>query len=221
MTARCQVCRWPTDRLAGKGVSVPTIRKANAADVDALGAMLGRSFDDDPVYRCIFPDDQQRRAALPLLFSHWLRHIHLPHDLVYTEDGHAGASLWAPPNEWNIGLLTQLRLAPKLLSVFGRRIFVTMKILGEMQARHPKTPHHYLAVVGTDPSQQGKGVGAALLAPMLARCDEEQMPAYLESSNEKNHSFYRRHGFEVTDSFPTPPGPKIWLMWREPRARDA
>jgi len=209
--------RWPADRVAAKAPVVATIRKAKQDDVDRLGAVLGRAFEDDPVYRCIFPDDDKRRAALPQLFTQWLRHIHLPHDLAYTTDDLAGASLWAPPNAWKIGLLTQLRLAPKLISVFGRGLVQAMSILGEMQKRHPKAPHHYLAVVGTDPSKQGKGVGAALLAPMLERCDREKMPAYLESSNDKNHAFYRRHGFEITDAFATPKGPKVWLMWREPK----
>jgi GNAT superfamily N-acetyltransferase len=83
---------------------------------------------------------------------------------------------------------------------------------------HPPEPHWYLALVGTEPAHQNHGVGAALLAPVLERCDRDFTPAYLESSKEDNLSFYMRLGFEVTKPVDLPSGgPRIWPMWREPR----
>ena len=52
---------------------------------------------------------------------------------------------------------------------------------------------------------------------LLERCDREGIPAYLESSKEKNVPFYRRHGFEVTREIQLPNGPMLWAMWRQPR----
>ena len=72
------------------------------------------------------------------------------------------------------------------------------RLLGAVERAHLREPHYYLFAIGTDPAQQGRGVGAALMAPMLARCDAERMPAYLESSNPANLTFYRRHGFDAT-----------------------
>ena len=57
-----------------------------------------------------------------------------------------------------------------------------ISVLTEMERRHPREPHHYLALIGTDPAHQGRGIGTALLEPVLARCDAEGLPAYLESS---------------------------------------
>ncbi len=87
-----------------------------------------------------------------------------------------------------------------------------------IDARHPTSPHMYLAVLGTDPSAQGRGIGSALLAPVLRQCDEDGVPAYLESSKERNVAFYARHGFRVREELPLPRGPRMWLMWREPRS---
>jgi len=47
--------------------------------------------------------------------------------------------------------------------------------------------------------------------------DAEGLPAYLESSKESNVPFYERHGFAVTETFDLPDGPRLWLMWRDPR----
>jgi GNAT superfamily N-acetyltransferase len=86
---------------------------------------------------------------------------------------------------------------------------------------HPEEPHWYLAVLGTATDHQGKGVGSALMAPVLAKCDAEGIPAYLESSKESNIPFYRRHGFEVSGEVNVKNGPKLWPMWRDPQPPDA
>jgi ribosomal protein S18 acetylase RimI-like enzyme len=89
----------------------------------------------------------------------------------------------------------------------------------EIERRHPVVPHYYLSVLGTDPEQQGGGIGSALLAPVLHRCDADGVAAYLECSKESNVAFYERHGFTVTDRVELPEGPPLWFMWREPLHR--
>ena len=87
-----------------------------------------------------------------------------------------------------------------------------------MERVHPPAPHYYLHTLGTRRVSQGHGVGSAVLAPMLDRCDREGVPAYLESSNPRNVAFYARHGFETQGRVPLPDGaPPITRMWREPR----
>ncbi len=52
---------------------------------------------------------------------------------------------------------------------------------------------------------------------MLARCDAQGIPAYLESTKERNVEFYEHHGFAVTGTIDVPTdGPTLWTMWREP-----
>lgn len=59
-----------------------------------------------------------------------------------------------------------------------------------MEERHPpEPPHWYLFILGTEPAAQGRGLASALLAHMLARADADGMPAYLESSSERNLAF--------------------------------
>jgi ribosomal protein S18 acetylase RimI-like enzyme len=78
--------------------------------------------------------------------------------------------------------------------------------------------HWYLGYVGVAPGHQGQGIGAALLREVLVKADADAVPAYLESSNERNLSLYERHGFVVTKAFQAlGRGPTIWRMWREPQ----
>jgi ribosomal protein S18 acetylase RimI-like enzyme len=109
---------------------------------------------------------------------------------------------------------------PQVVPIFGRKLFRALGVLATAERVHPREPHYYLAVLGTEPAAQGKGVGSALLQPILERCDEEGTGAYLESSKESNIAFYARHGFEVMSELKLGRGrgPSIWPMWRNPRA---
>ena len=93
--------------------------------------------------------------------------------------------------------------------------FEQAPVLAE-EAKHPRRPHWYLSVLGTDPSRQGEGLGSAVLAPVLEECDRLDIGAYLETATERNVGFYARHGFKPVDEVVLPNGPRMWLMWREP-----
>ncbi len=82
---------------------------------------------------------------------------------------------------------------------------------------HPEEPHWYLAAVGTRPAQQSRGYGAVVLRPVLDRCDETGLGAYLESSNPLNRSFYERLGFAGRDPVVIAGEVTVTPMWREPR----
>jgi ribosomal protein S18 acetylase RimI-like enzyme len=199
------------------GMPTPTVRPATAADVPGMAAALTRAFNDDPVTTWLFPSvryDHRLRAY----FEMYVRQISLRHGVTYTTEGHEGGAIWLPPGKWELRPADIVRTLPTTIRALGRRLPFAFRTLLQIEKRHPRTPHFYLATLGTDPAHQGKGVGTALLAPVLERCDAEGVPAYLESSKERNVAFYARHGFEVTEELDLMGGgPRLWLMWREPR----
>jgi hypothetical protein len=71
--------------------------------------------------------------------------------------------------------------------------------------------HHRQRAGGT-----GKRTRVGAAVAHADRIDSGGLPAYLESSNERNLDFYARHGFRVTGEVAIPSGPTIWPMWREP-----
>jgi GNAT superfamily N-acetyltransferase len=74
-----------------------------------------------------------------------------------------------------------------------------------------------LPLIGTDPAQQGKGYGAALLAHTTAVCDREAPPAFLEATSARSVPLYQRHGFEVLGEISSEGSPTLTPMLREPR----
>jgi ribosomal protein S18 acetylase RimI-like enzyme len=90
-------------------------------------------------------------------------------------------------------------------------------ILKQMEAVHPTYPHWYLPWFGVDPALQGQGVGSALMTQCLAIVDGNHLPAYLESPNPRNISFYERHGFEVVGVTRAGAAPVITMMLRAAR----
>jgi ribosomal protein S18 acetylase RimI-like enzyme len=74
--------------------------------------------------------------------------------------------------------------------------------------------------LGVARAAQGRGVGSRLLKAGTRRCDDEGLPAYLETQTERNLGFYRRHGFEVvSETLPRRDAPRLWSLWREPRSQ--
>jgi ribosomal protein S18 acetylase RimI-like enzyme len=196
-----------------------SVRKATLADAPRLAQALGSAFQDDPVIAWIFPDEHRRRAVLAAFMEFRLRKLAFPHDEVWMTAGGTAAAVWLPPpGRWQLSRPQRLRLLPPLVRFFGLRTASVLGALDRMDQRHPHDPSHwYLFILGTEQAAQGRGLGSALLAQVLARVDADGMPAYLESSNERNIALYGRHGFEVTSEVAIPGGPRIWPMWREPR----
>ncbi len=193
------------------------VRAISDDDVRPVVASLARAFTDDPLMAYLVPDRRTRPRRTATLFSSVLRFQHLAHGASYTDEGCHGAALWDPPGHWRMTLGQIARSTPGSVRALRTGMVRAMRVLTTMERRHPREEHWYLAVIGTDPDHQGRGIGSALMAPVLRRCDDEGIGAYLESSNQANVPFYRRHGFEVTSEISFPDGPTIFPMWRDPR----
>ncbi len=170
-------------------VPAHTARKANRADVDALAITLARAFDDDPLTVWLFPSAQARRRRLPAFFRSLLR-ASLPFGEVYTADDARCAAIWNPPGTFPLGWFTDARLGLTTARLVGPRIAVCAGGLLYFASHHPKERHWYLQMLGTEPDSQSRGLGSAILGPVLDRCDREGERVYLESSKERNIPFY-------------------------------
>ena len=191
------------------------VRRAADSDLDGVCRSLARAFHDDPVMAWMFPDEERRLEQNERFFRLRVRGL-LAQDETYTTTGHAGAACWAQPGRWEMGLLEGIAFTLRVTAMVRTRAPLLARGWQIIDGAHPREPHWYLAILGTEPEAQGRGVGSALLQPVLDDCDRNEVPAYLESSKERNVAFYARHGFRVTQELALPEGPPVWAMWRDP-----
>ncbi len=193
------------------------MRAADRNDWRRLGAIFAEAFSEDPVNLWIFGD----REALSPVFSILAKSVYLPRGFCHLK-GEDGATMWSHSSaKRDLPLLPMLQLVSALAGKGARGAARRALAASEAMTReHPSEPHLYLFAIGTRKASRGKGVGKALLAPVLAAADRDGLPCYLENSNPANTGFYRAHGFTRMKLFePGPGGPPLEAMWRAPARR--
>ena len=193
------------------------VRKAREEELRSLAAVLARAFYDDPQLRFVLPDDETRLQMSERGFELYLRRLWFPHDETHTTPSHAGVSVWELPGQWKVSVWRQLTLLPSMTRIYGRHFPRLMRAITALESNHPDEHHYYLPFIGVDDGWRGRGIGSALLSPILEQCDTVGTPAYLEASKPENVPLYERHGFKVTEQFTIGKGgPPIYRMWRSP-----
>lgn len=194
-------------------LTVSIVKTALATDEERIIDALKLAFVADPATRWVWPDPQKYLAHFSTFAKAFGGRAFANESAYYLAD-YAGAALWLPPNvhpdvDTLIALLQNT--ASDEAQGDGPAVFE------KMGSYHPSEPHWYLPLLGVDPLRHGKGLGSALMHHALLRCDRDNKPAYLESSNPKNIPFYERHGFELLGTIQVGTSPPIFPMLRRPR----
>ena len=189
------------------------------SDPQVIGDVLGLAFTTDPVFGWLMQGRSDLQRRLTTVFTAFATGaVHKPDGQILVTDDRAAASIWLPPRGWRTPVSELVQQGPDLVRAFGPRTVRALRLLTRVEKHHPDEPHWYLEAIGVVPDARGKGIGPKVLVPVLDRCDADGVPAYLESSNPRNISFYERHGFVRRPLFPLPAGcPVITPMWRDPR----
>lgn len=196
-----------------------TQRRATPADLPQLVQTLAKAFEQDPLYLFLVPPGPQREQRLRALFELILRYLSDDWREVFATDDNGAVALWLRPGMQKVPLARQAQLVPAFGKVLGfRNIPSGMRLMAHMDALHARFapwPHYYLSLLAVAPEQQGRGLGGALLAPTLERCQRERVRVYLETAQPKNLPFYQRHGFRVLAETKHRAFPTLWSMARE------
>ena len=171
------------------------------------------AFAADPVIRWLYPEAR-----------HYLTHF--PEFLAAF-----GGNAFAEGTAWRLGEFSAvaLWLRPRV-DLDGDAVVAVLtatvapeqhedvtSVLGQMDDAHPTFPHWYLPWFGVDAAVQGRGFGSELMRHCLRIVDEDHLPAYLDSPNPRNISFYERHGFEATGEAQAGACPPVVSMLRAAR----
>ncbi len=198
------------------------LRRLTCQDLDQAGRLLARSFRSDPAVAFIFADELHRDQVLPDLWRGAASYT-LLYGEAWTTPALTGVACWLPPGLTHKTLPRMLRAG--MGSLFFelsrnelRRNLTNDRYSDRLHERYAPGPHWYLFVIGVEPMNQSQGIGSALLKPMLAQADTEQVPIYLETHNPRNVEFYEKNGFCVAGEGRVP-GSSVAMfpMLRPPR----
>jgi GNAT superfamily N-acetyltransferase len=197
------------------------IRSILPSEVDVAKRLLARAFYDNPGMVWGLPDANRRLVQLE-----WMMELMVIAGQNYGRvevlgEPLAAVSVWYPPEKSSLSMFEMLRVGlwrgPRAL---GWRDFSTvLRGIVQLEQQHAKAqlaPHHYLHVLGVEPSRQRQGLGSRLLGAALAATGGTGRGWYLETDKPEDVAFYEKHGFSGLHEFALGGnGATIWTMRRE------
>ena len=168
------------------------------------------AFTADPVIRWLYPGAGSYLAHFPEFLAAFGGKA-FAEKTVWQLDEFSAVALWLPPR---VDLDGDAIVAVLTETVAPEQHEDVLSVLGKMDDAHPRFPIWYLAWFGVDATVQGRGFGGRLMEQCLRMVDQDHLPAYLDSSNPRNISFYERHGFEVTGKAQAGACPPVVSMLR-------
>jgi ribosomal protein S18 acetylase RimI-like enzyme len=198
-----------------------TIRKALSDDMEQLAEVCARAFEHDPLTDWLVEDQSNAlQAERQMFLAEW--QISKRYDLIFTDSDRQGVAVCRPPG-------ANVTIGDRILQVWSmigsiklsKRMLAKIRLLLDVEKARPSELHYYLSLLAVAPEMQGKGLGSALMQPILDLSVREGKPAYLETETESNVGFYSKKGFSVRQEIITSDGKsKVWTMWREPKMSD-
>ena len=216
--------RRPTvQRIDDPDEEGPDVRVAEQRDVPRIAATLTVALADSRWTRWALPDDgrMQRLTRLAELDA---GHRGVATRTAWVTDDVAAVAVWEPPAgaEDTAPLPADVRaaLARELPYLAGDRWPAVAGTSELVTGARPDAPHWWLAHLGVRPTARRRGLAAAVLAPVIVRCDAEGTAAAAAVFSWANVRFLRGFGFEVTAELRTSDDElPLWVLVRQPLPR--
>lgn len=199
---------------------VPVVRRAEPRDIPRIAATLTVAVGDSRWARWALPDDgRMQRLTRWHELDAGFRGVETGAAWV-SEDVDAVASWTAPDGApGTVPLPADVRAAlarelPYLSGQHAERVARTRELVESLL---PVGPHWELRHLGTRPSARRQGLAGEVLAPALARCDEDGVAAAAAVHTWAAVRYLRRFGFEVTGTTRTADDElPLWILVRDP-----
>jgi GNAT superfamily N-acetyltransferase len=199
------------------------IRLLVKADLERAVWVQSSAFQNDPLWRYLFPNPAKRAGKLLDFFKVFLKIYIRKHAAFGVGDPIQGVAVWSMPNQSGIDYgefigFDLLRLVFKgFLFPFIRalRIFGIAEVL---QKKHSPKLHYYLNMLAVLPQSQGKGFAAKLIQPFMREAEENFVGVYTDTMNPENVGFYNHLGFACKEKVDVPKTRlNIWALYRQPK----
>jgi GNAT superfamily N-acetyltransferase len=216
--------RRPTvQRIDDPDEEGPDVRLAEQRDVPRIAATLTIALADSRWTRWALPDDG-RMQRLTRLHELDAAHRGVATKTAWVTDDVTAVAVWEPPPdaENTAALPADVRAAldRELPYLAADRAPGVRKTATLVAAARPAEPHWWLLHLGVRPTSRRRGLAAAVLAPVLVRCDTEGTLAGAAVVSWANVRFLRGFGFEVTlETRTTDDELPLWVLVRQPQRR--
>ncbi len=178
-----------------------SVRDLTLEDIPHAAGALARAFTTNPGIMAIFHDvsDADRVPVLERLYRRLIpaciagavaRGAFVQGELV-------GAQLAYEPGQFPLSGQPAWLMLRGVWEAGPRYLHRVMIADAVLQARHVKTPHCYLFMLGVDPAHQGRGFGGALLRDFNERALRLGVDAYLETDRTSAFELYRHNGYRT------------------------
>ena len=201
----------------------PDVRRAEQRDVPRIAATLTVALADSRWTRWALPDDgrMQRLTRLNELDA---GHRGVGTGTAWVTDDVTAVAVWEPPpgaeGTSQLPADVEAALANELPYLSADRFGAVRDTAALVAEARPAEPHWWLRHLGVRPTSRRQGLGAAVLAPVLVRCDAEDTLAAAAVHSWANVRFLRGFGFEVTlDTRTTDDELPLWVLVRQPLRR--
>jgi len=199
----------------------PDVRPAEPRDVPRIAATLTVALADSRWTRWALPDDG-RMQRLTRLHELDAGHRGVSTRTAWVTDEVTAVAVWEPPpgapGTQPLPADVRAALAGELPYLAAGRAGAVRDTAALVATARPEQPHWWLAHLGVRPSSRRKGLAAAVLAPVLVRCDTDGVLAAAAVYSWANARFLRGFGFEVTTTTRTADDVlPLWILVRQPQ----
>ncbi|QSJ14966.1 GNAT family N-acetyltransferase [Nostoc sp. UHCC 0702] len=192
--------------------------KNSSAQIQKIANILTESFLDDPSFSFIFGNNSHQSNALNALFETFVTDGIKRGKIMIAPD-EQGACIWYPPEveifdeQFQENLGKMIGNISEIADKESSKRFE--KVIERISENEPKQTRCEVFFIGLKPSARGQGIGKTLLKPVLDYADKNQVGCYLVSSNQRNISFYERHGFKKSCLIEISNTYSMTRMWRD------
>ncbi len=183
--------------------------------------VISEAFFNDPLMLYLFPKPKERKGKLGLMMDLLIR-LGLKFGTVNaTSSKLEGIAVWFPSNKAKI--TPMMGLLSGGFSYFFKlgknAVKKQNRIYNYIYSKRKKllpSKHWYLSIIGIRPKFQRKGLSSVLFSSMFNQLDNQNLPYFLDTNNEKNLPIYKRFGFRILEEYELPNTDIMnWAMIRD------
>lgn len=182
--------------------------------IEGASEVLARAFQNDPLFLHCFPDSDTRKIKNALHCEFMILIGIVSGEVHITSDNIEGVGVWHPhgikdhiiskPSKDIIRRMRRVRKEDISDPLLLKMMSIVEEIANSVQNEYVNFPHWYLSIIGVDPIHQGMGYASKLLKTKLAEIDNQNLPCFLHSENERNIQIYEHFGFKLIKKIKVP-----------------